>query len=240
MPQPSPHILVVDDHRDIRELLAKFLTKHGHRVTAAADALEARRALKAAAFDLVVLDIMMPGEDGLSLCRHLRETTAVPVILLTAMGEETDRIIGLELGADDYISKPFNPRELLARIRSVLRRTHALPPNTEPKAGERFSFAGWTLDTDNRNLENNSGETTTLSTGEFNLLLAFLRRPNAVLSREQLLDLTKGRAAALFDRSIDNQVSRLRRKIEPDPKRPTLIQTVWGGGYKFTATVDSA
>ena len=236
--ETTPHILVVDDHRDIRDLVARFLVKHGLRATTAKDAHEARNALKAGGFDLVVLDIMMPGEDGLSLTRHLRETTTMPVILLTAMAEETDRIVGLELGADDYLTKPFNPRELLARIKSVLRRVNSLPPSREPDAGQRYTFDQWTLHADRRELEDENGIITPLSTSEFQLLSVFVERPNMVLSREQLLDLTKGRAAKVFDRSIDNQVSRLRRKIEADPKDPRLIQTVWGGGYKFSGQVE--
>ena len=234
----TPHILVVDDHRDIRELLARYLDKSGLRVTAAADAAEARRALKDAAIDLVVLDIMMPGEDGLALCRHLRETTETPVILLTAMAEETDRIVGLEIGADDYITKPFNPRELLARIKAVLRRAQALPPGRDVEAAGKLHFAGWTLDLERRELLDGEGVVTPLSTGEFRLLAAFVEHPGRVLSRDQLIDLTRGRAAAPFDRSVDNQVSRLRRKIEPDPAKPSLIKTVWGGGYSFVAEVE--
>ena len=234
----TPHILVVDDHRDIRELLARYLDQSGLRVTAAADAAEARRALKDAAIDLVVLDIMMPGEDGLALCRHLRETTETPVILLTAMAEETDRIVGLEIGADDYITKPFNPRELLARIKAVLRRAQALPPGRDVGTAGRVRFAGWTLDLERRELLDTGGVVTPLSTGEFRLLAAFVEHPGRVLSRDQLIDLTRGRAAAPFDRSVDNQVSRLRRKIEPDPAHPTLIKTVWGGGYSFVAEVE--
>jgi two-component system OmpR family response regulator len=234
----TPHILVVDDHRDIRELLARYLDRCGLRVTAAADAAEARRALKDAAIDLVVLDIMMPGEDGLALCRHMRETSETPVILLTAMAEETDRIVGLEIGADDYITKPFNPRELLARIKAVLRRTRALPPGRDVVAAGTLRFAGWRLDLERRELLAADGVVTPLSTGEFRLLAAFVEHPGRVLSRDQLIDLTRGRAAAPFDRSVDNQVSRLRRKIEPDPANPTLIKTVWGGGYSFVAAVE--
>lgn len=236
----KPHILVVDDHRDIRELAGRYLSRNGFRVTTAEDASAARKALTAAAIDLVVLDIMMPGEDGLSLCRHLREATDVPVILLTAMAEETDRIVGLEIGADDYVVKPFNPRELLARIRSVLRRTRSLPPSREPRAGGIYRFAGWTLDPARRELTSASNVTVALSTGEFRLLVAFLERPGVVLTREQLLDITRGREAAPFDRSVDNQVSRLRRKIEADPKAPVLIKTVWGGGYALSAGVERA
>ncbi len=235
--EPTPHFLVVDDHRDIRDLVARFLKKHGLRAETAASAGAARRALDNGAFDLVVLDIMMPGEDGLSLCRHLREHGKIPVILLTAMAEETDRIVGLEIGADDYVTKPFNPRELLARIRAVLRRSQSLPPNPEPFQGERLKFGQWTLNIDQRELTNEEDLLVPLSTGEYLLLSTFLARPDRVLSRDQLLDLTKGRAAAAFDRSIDNQVSRLRRKIEKDPKQPHFIQTVWGGGYKFVGPV---
>ena len=235
----EPHILVVDDYREIRDLLAKYLAKSGLRVSTAGNSAEARRALKAAAIDLVVLDIMMPGEDGLSLCRHLRETTDTPVILLTAMAEETDRIVGLEIGADDYVTKPFNPRELLARIKSVLRRANSLPrPRDQLEtATRRLSFDRWTLDVDRRELVGPDGVAVPLSTAEFRLLTTFLKRPRMVLSREQLLDLTSGRAAEVYDRSIDNQVSRLRRKIEADPKAPAIIKTVWGGGYSLAADV---
>ena len=236
MNEPTPHILVVDDHRDIREPLAKYLAKHGYRVSAAENAAVARRLLKQSAVDLVVLDVMMPGEDGLSLCRHLRETSALPVILLTAMAEETDRVVGLELGADDYVTKPFNPRELLARIKAVLRRTQSLPPHRALE-GDVIAFDRWRLKVGQRELLGPDEVAVPLSTAEFQLLSAFLSHPNRVLSRDQLLDLTQGRKAGAFDRSIDNQVSRLRRKIEADPKEPRLIKTVWGGGYLFAAEV---
>jgi two-component system OmpR family response regulator len=236
--EPTPHILVVDDEREIREPLAKYLIKSGLRASIAAGGAEARAALKTSAIDMVVLDIMMPGEDGLSLCRHLRETTDIPVILLTAMVEDTDRVVGLEIGADDYLTKPFNPRELLARIRAVLRRANAVPRPRESAAGERLKFGGWMLDMDRRELIGGDGVAAPLSTAEFKLLAAFLRRPGIVLSRDQLLDLTSGRAAEVFDRTVDNQVSRLRRKIEADPKNPVLVKTVWGGGYMFTADVE--
>jgi two-component system OmpR family response regulator len=239
MMETTPHILIVDDHRDIRDLLAKFLRKHAIRISIASDAGQARKHLKTSAIDLIVLDIMMPGEDGLSLARHVRETANIPIILLTAMAEETDRIVGLELGADDYMTKPFNPRELLARIKTVLRRTHSIPPSREPELDKRVRFGRWTFHADRRELMNDDDEVVTpLSHGECLLLSAFLERPNIVLNRDQLLDLTKGRMANLFDRSIDNQVSRLRRKIEDDPKNPRFIQTVWGGGYKFAGAVE--
>ena len=234
---PSPHILVVDDHRDIRETLARYLVKNGLRATTAENAAHARKALKAASIDLVVLDIMMPGEDGLSLCRHLVETGSMPVILLTAMADDTDRVIGLEIGADDYVTKPFNPRELLARIRAVLRRTSLVPKERDPIEQDRLHFDGWSLNVARRELLDPDGTSVALSSGEFQLLCAFLKRPKMVLNRDQLLDLTTGRTPAVFDRSIDNQVSRLRRKIEEDPKEPKLIKTVWGGGYMFTAEV---
>jgi two-component system OmpR family response regulator len=234
----TPHILVVDDHRDIRDLLARFLTKHGLRASVADSAAAARKSLQAADVDLVVLDIMMPGEDGLSLTRSLRETRDIPVILLTAMGEETDRIVGLEVGADDYLSKPFNPRELLARIKAVLRRAQTLPRPRETSHG-RLAFDRWILDLSRRELVDERQVAVALSSGEFRLLAALLERPGMVLSRDQLLDLTRGRSAQPFDRSIDNQVSRLRKKIERDPRSPQLIKTAWGDGYTFAGEVKS-
>ena len=237
--EENPHILVVDDHRDIREPLAKYLAQHSYLISEADSAQAARRVLEKSAIDLVVLDIMMPGEDGLSLCRHLRETTQIPIILLTAMTEETDRIVGLEMGADDYVTKPFNPRELLARIKAVLRRFHSLPPDRETIDGDRVKFDEWVLDIRRRELIGADGVTTPLSTGEFKLLSVFLNHPDRVLTRDQLLDLTKSRNAEAFDRSIDNQVSRLRKKIEADIKSPQFIQTVWGGGYRFQAEIEN-
>jgi two-component system OmpR family response regulator len=183
---------------------------------------------------------MMPGEDGLSLCRWLRETTDVPVVLLTAVADETDRIIGLEMGADDYVTKPFSPRELLARIRAVLRRATALPAQRNQSESAAVCFDRWTFNTAQQELVDADGVAVALSTGEYRLLLAFVNHPNHVLSREQLLDLTQGRDAEVFDRSVDNQVSRLRRKIEADPANPRLIMTVWGGGYRFTAACEPA
>jgi two-component system OmpR family response regulator len=234
----SPHLLVVDDDREIRDLLSRFLTKHGYRVTAAKDAREARRILAEARINLVILDVMMPGEDGLSLCRELRAKSPTPIVMLTAMGEDTDRIVGLEMGADDYLPKPFNPRELLARIKAVLRRAGALRPIEPVERGKLLRFAGWTLDLGRRRLESPAGTPIELSTGEYELLVALAERPQRVLNRDQLLDLARGRAAIPFDRSIDVQVSRLRRKIEADPKSPQIITTVRGGGYMFTPAVD--
>ncbi len=233
----SPHILVVDDHRDIRDLLAKYLKKNGMRVSTADGGRSARQVLQTAAIDLAVLDIMMPGEDGLDLCRHIRESSDMPVIFLTAMAEDTDRVVGLELGADDYVTKPFNPRELLARIKAVLRRAGG----TGRPAGDPaplFLFEGWTLDTARRELIDPHKVTVPISAAEYRLLTTFLERPNMVLSRDQLLDMTAGREAKAFDRAIDNQISRLRKKIEPDAKQPRMIKTVRGGGYVFAVPVD--
>ncbi|MEJ2122145.1 MAG: response regulator [Alphaproteobacteria bacterium] len=236
----TPHILIVDDDAEIRDLLARFLKKHEMRVETAADGRAMAKAMEAARFDLVVLDLMLPGEDGLSLCRRLRVESALPVIMLTALGEETDRIVGLEMGADDYLAKPFNPRELLARIRAVLRRVgKSAGPATEERR-RRLGFAGWTLDLAKRELREPGGALVALTAGEFDLLAAFAEHPKRVLNRDQLLDLTRGRAAAAFDRSIDVQLSRLRRKVEADPKDPQLVKTVRGGGYIFTADVERA
>jgi two-component system OmpR family response regulator len=237
--EPTPHVLVVDDSADIREPLARYLTKKGLRVSTATGAQDVRRMVKGNAFDLVVLDIMMPGEDGLSLCRFLQETSDMPVILLTAMVEETDRIVGLEIGADDYVTKPFSPRELLARIRAVLRRTQSMPSRRDAvPANKQFRFGRWRVDAGGRELLDQDNVAVPLSTAEFRLLLVFLQRPHMVLTREQLLDLTAGRALEPFERSIDNQVSRLRKKIEDDPKKPMLIKTVWGGGYVLASDVE--
>lgn len=234
---PSLHLLVVDDDREIRDLLSRFLVKHGYRVSIARDAREARRAIADARLDLVILDIMLPGEDGLALCRWLRADSKLPVIMLTAMGEETDRIVGLEMGADDYLPKPFNPRELLARIKAVLRRARQPGPSAGDGQVMHLLFAGYRLDLARRRLAASDGAGVPLSSGEFDLLVAFAEHPQRVLSRDQLLDLTRGRNAVPFDRSVDIQVSRLRRKIEVDPKQPALIGTVRGGGYIFTAPV---
>ena len=235
----QPHILVVDDARDIREPLVRYLKESGYRASAADGAAAARRAMRTSGIDLVILVIMMPGEDGLSLCRSIRETSGIPVIMLTARGEELDRIVGLEVGADDYVSKPFNPRELLARVGAVLRRTNTLPPRLRGPSAERYRFGEWIFNAAQREIVGPDGLALPLSSGEFKLLMAFLERPKVALSREQLLDLTKGRDAEVFDRSIDNQVSRLRRKIEQDPKNPRYIKTVWGGGYMFTSDVEN-
>ncbi len=236
MPHP-PHILIVDDHREIRDALAKYLEKNGMRATTAANAVAMDAAMKVGQFDLIVLDVMMPGEDGLSVCRRLRAQGDIPILMLTALGDETDRIVGLEVGADDYLPKPFNPRELLARIKAILRRSDRAEVSGRSLAGHRVAFDRWVLDTDRRVLTDVDGTEVGLTTAEFRLLTVFLERPRFVLSREQLLDLTSGRAAHVFDRTIDNQISRLRRKIESEPTRPSLIATVWGGGYSLAAEV---
>ena len=233
----TPHILIVDDHREIRDALVKYLEKSGMRASSAANAVAMDAALKVGAFDLIVLDVMMPGEDGLSVCRRLRGQGSIPILMLTALGDETDRIVGLEVGADDYLPKPFNPRELLARIKAILRRSELAPVQGSSLAGHRLAFDRWILDTDRRTLEDSNGNEVGLTTAEFRLLTVFLERPRFVLSRDQLLDLTSGRAAQVFDRTIDNQISRLRRKIEVDSAKPVLIATIWGGGYSLATDV---
>lgn len=235
--EPAPHILVVDDDREIRDLLSRFLEKQGMRVTAARDAREARKVWPLGRYHLVVLDLMMPGEPGLDFARWLRSQSDVPIVILTAMGEETDRIVGLELGADDYVAKPFNPRELLARIRAVLRRASGEGAAKEPPA-KVIRFAGWTLEPGRRRLLNPDGAEVSLTGGEYELLLVLVERPNRVLTRDMLMDLLRGRQAGPFDRAIDVAVSRLRRKLEDDGRNPTLIKTVRGGGYVLAATVE--
>ncbi|MXP26336.1 response regulator [Altererythrobacter indicus] len=231
----SIHVLLVDDEPDLREPLAEYLVRQGFRVSEAGDASKARSLLVLEMPDIALVDIMMPGEDGLSLCRHLSEAKGMPVILLTAKGEAMDRIIGLEIGADDYVVKPFEPRELVARIRSVLRRAHKPPAEVEEDA--LYTFEGWTLDPLKHRLTDQEGTVVTISSAEFRLLKAFLDHPRQVLDRDRLLDMVQGREAHLFDRAVDNQVSRLRRKIEADGRDPKLIQTVWGGGYRLAADV---
>jgi len=231
------HLLLVDDERDIREPLAAYLARAGYRVSKAGNAEAARALLAAKDFDLVLLDIMMPGEDGLALTGFIRATTALPVILLTARAEETDRIVGLELGADDYVTKPFSPRELLARIKAVLRRSGDGNSRVRPPEAESFAFGPWVLKTGERELVDRDGVAIPLSTGEYNLLYAFVTHPRRVLSRDQLLDLSQGRELAAFERSIDNHISRLRKKIEESASEPKLIKTVWGGGYMLASEV---
>ncbi len=242
----KPHILIVDDNHEIRDLLGDYLSNHGYSVSLAEGGEKMRDCLQREAIDLVVLDIMMPGEDGLSLLKQLRETRGgatqgretqgPPVIMLTAMSEDADCVLGLELGADDYVTKPFSPRVLLARIKAVLRRpsTENSSQQSPSEANENVRFKGWELDINQRQLIRNDGLLIPLSNAEFILLQVFLAHPQQVLSRDQLLTLTKGREAQPFDRSIDNQISRLRRKIETDVHNPSLIKTIWGGGYMFT------
>jgi two-component system, OmpR family, response regulator len=236
MNKSRPHLLLVDDEPSIRDPLGKYLERQGFRVTDAGDASMARSALLAYDIDLVLLDIMMPGEDGLSLCRHIAANDGPPVILLTAKSEETDRIIGLEIGADDYVVKPFSPRELVARVKVVLRRVSSGAPKSAT-AGESYNFAGWTLNTTEQTLHAPDSVLVPLSSGEYRMLEALVTRAGQVLTRDQLLDLTRGREGGPFDRAIDNQVSRLRRKIEIDPKDPQHIKTIWGGGYRFSTEV---
>jgi len=233
----GPHILIVDDHREIRDLVSRALGKDGFRVSTAADGKAMRRVLADAHIDLILLDLMLPGEDGLSLCRSLRADSDIPIIMLTAKGDEIDRVIGLEMGADDYLPKPFGSRELIARIRAVLRRNRAREPAAGKDKPKRYLFDRWTFDVDRRELLAGDGVAVPLSTGEFDLLLALVEHPQRTLSRDQLLDLARHRAANTFDRSMDTQVSRLRKKIERDAGEPKLIKTVWGGGYIFTPDV---
>jgi two-component system OmpR family response regulator len=231
----EPHILIVDDNREIRDGLSRYLRANGYRATAADSAAAARSVLKTNGIDLAVIDVMMPGEDGLKLTSGLRGESALPIIMLTARGEEVDRIIGLEIGADDYVAKPFNPRELIARIGAVLRRARIQGGKPGELQSQRVRFENWVLDIARRELIGVNGTALPLSAGEFRLLIAFIERPKVALTRDQLLDITQGRNLDTFDRSVDSAVSRLRRKIESDARNPRLIKTVWGGGYVFTA-----
>ncbi len=234
----QPHILVVDDDPEIVDLVGQLITAEGYRVSRAGDARVGRQVLDSGPVDLIVLDFMLPGTDGLTFCRELRaEGVATPIIMLTAKGDDFDRVLGLEMGADDYLPKPFHGRELLARIKAVLRRSegHAQRPTD---ADRRFiAFEGWQLDTAKRELVASDGVVVLLSSAEFELLIAFVTWPQMILSREKLLDATHGRSAVISDRSIDIQVSRLRRKLGDDPKSPRIIKTVWGAGYLFTPDV---
>jgi two-component system, OmpR family, response regulator len=231
------HILIVDDDAEIRSLLTQYLVKNGLRVTAVGDGRAMAQALDAGRIDLIVLDLMLPGDDGLTLCRNLRAKSGVPIIMLTARGEETDRIVGLEMGADDYLAKPFSARELLARIKAILRRARSLPDNLQPDSARYLRFAGWVLDTVHRQLVSAANVVTPLSGAEYRLLRIFLGHPNRVLNRDQLVDLTQGREADPLDRSIDVQVSRLRNRLGDDPREPRLIKTVRGEGYVLAVDV---
>jgi two-component system OmpR family response regulator len=237
----STRILLVDDDRELRDLVSRLLERHGYHVATAKDSREMTAALARGKADLLILDVMLPGKDGLQICREIREESHVPILMLTAMGEEADRVVGLEMGADDYLAKPFSPRELLARVRALLRRADYMKASAAPQRnGNRIlRFAGWKLDLGRRRLEAPDGLLVGLTSGEFEMLVAFVEHPQRVLSRDQLLDLTRGRDSSPFDRSIDVQVSRLRRKIEADPKAPSMIVTVRGDGYEFTQAVES-
>ncbi|MEW5788651.1 MAG: response regulator [Pseudomonadota bacterium] len=231
------HLLVVDDDGELRDLLRDYLGQAGFRVTAVADGRQMQRVLDNARFDLVILDVMLPGEDGLALCRKLRAISRIPILMLTARGDEVDRIVGLEMGADDYLSKPFNPRELLARVKSILRRAGSLPENMADEDVRSFHFLGWILDTRLRQLLSPAGVVVDLSGAEYKLLRTLLEHPNRVLSRDQMLEFTQGREAGAFDRAVDVQVGRLRRKLGDDPREPRLIKTVRNEGYVLAVPV---
>lgn len=233
-----PHVLVVDDEEDIRSLLTGFFCKHGHEVSVAADGSAMFAALERQQIDLVLLDITLPGEDGFSLCKRLRATSNVPIIMLTAMADHVDRVVGLEIGADDYLVKPFDARELLARVKAVLRRTtEAAPAASSTGTRPVLNFSGWRLDVARRELRSADNTLMILSGAEFDLLLAFVEHPEHVLTRDQLLDLARGVSHSAYDRSIDVLVGRLRQKLEVDVKNPSMIRTVRGAGYVFTPAV---
>ena len=239
MTHSSPNILVVEDDRETRALIAKYLRGNACNVTTATDGREMTRALAEHRVDLVILDVMLPGEDGLSLCRKLRAESQIPIIMLTARGEDVDRILGLEMGADDYLAKPFNPRELLARINAVLRRHSMALTASSTEGASALHFLGWRIDFRLRELRSPDGARVAMTSAEFDLLRVFCERPGRVLSRDSLLDLTQGRNAGSFERSIDVLVSRIRRKIEPNPDEASVIKTVRSGGYLFTPGVEA-
>jgi two-component system OmpR family response regulator len=238
MQAPAASLLIVDDDADLRVLLKDFFVRHGYAADTARDGATMRAALAKNRYDLIVLDVMMPGDDGLTLCREIRSTGTTPIVFLTALAEEADRIVGLEMGADDYVVKPFAARELLARVRAILRRANPLVPVHRPSGFEALAFAGWQLAPARRELKAPDGTLVSLTAGELDLLVAFVRNPGVVLTRDRLLDLTKGRSAGPFDRSVDVQLSRLRRKLEADPQNPQLIKTVRHGGYLFAVNVE--
>lgn len=237
MSDQKSHILVVDDDRELRDLVSNLLRKNGFKVDAADGAKEMRKVLRTAKIDLIVLDRVMPEEDGLVICQEIRRTSRIPIIMLTLLGSETDRVVGLEVGADDYVQKPFSPQELVARIKAVLRRSRDLPLSARIDGTRALHFNGWRLDRMRRELFSPDGVETFLTDGEFDLLQAFAEHPQVTLTRDQLIDLTSGRTPALIDRSIDMQVARLRRRIEPGQDSPKLIKTVRQRGYVFTADV---
>jgi two-component system OmpR family response regulator len=235
----SGHVVIVDDQKEICDVVQEYLSGEGYRVSVAHDGVTMRRVLAQSPVDLVILDLMLPGEDGLTLARTLRNESAIGIIILTGRSETVDRIIGLEMGADDYLPKPFVLRELLARVKSVLRRVSTRAPERAPASGRaRARFSGWNLDLSSRELVSPAGKEVRLTTGEFDLLSAFVNHANQVLSRDRLLDLARNRESGPFDRTIDVQVGRLRRKLEDDPQRPNMIKTVRGSGYIFTPPVE--
>lgn len=238
-PNPAnPQILIVEDDLEIGKMLAQTMLENGMVPTVADDGRVMQSLLRANSYDLIVLDVMLPGEDGLSICRRIRSERTIPIILLTALGEEIDRIVGLEVGADDYITKPFSPREVVARIRSLLRRaSYGLVTNSNQR---KLRFEGWQIDPLRRQVHDPSNARVALTTTEFDLLLAFCRNPGRVITREELLSLTHTGLAGPIERSVDVHISRLRQKIENDPREPVLLQTVRLGGYMFTATVEEA
>lgn len=236
-PVSDAHILIVDDDAQLRQLVSKMLRAHGYRATAVAGGREMLEMLRATPVDLIILDVMLPGASGLELCRHVRQSSSVPILMLTAKSEETDRVLGLEMGADDYLTKPFGSRELLARVRALLRRTNNAPNLVRPPTGTKYTFEGWIVDTLRRELINPEGIIIDVSTGEYDLLLVFVEAPQRVLTREQLLDLARNRTTVPgFDRSIDTQISRLRRKMGGDDA-DSIIKTIRGAGYMFVPTV---
>jgi two-component system OmpR family response regulator len=233
-----PHILLVDDDEDILSLLDAFFRKHGHTVCVAEDGKAMFTALENQTFDLIILDVMLPHEDGFSLCRRLRTTSTIPIIMLTAVADSTDRVVGLELGADDYLTKPFDQRELLARVKAVLRRTAAAAATAQhDETRPLLCFAGWRLDVVRRELRSTDNTLVLLSSVEFDLLLAFAEHPRRILTRDQLIDIARGSTHVAYDRSIDVQVSRLRYKLEQDPKNPSIIRTIRNAGYMFVPEV---
>lgn len=238
----EPHILIVDDEPGIRTALVRYLSGEGFKATPCVDGVALRHALEGEPVDLILMDLMLPGEDGLALARFVRSRSAVPIIMLTGKGDVIDRVVGLEAGADDYIAKPFHLREVLARIRTVLRRGQGAtePAAPAPASQEEFCFDGWRLDLSNRQVTGDGGTALTLTTGEFDLLAVFVQHPNRVLSRDQLMTMLKGREWSAFDRAIDTQVRRLRKRLGDSGKEPALIKTVRGTGYLFAAKVRRA
>ena len=238
MPDTQQHILIVDDDREIRTLLRDYLEKNGYRASVAADGKGLRRAIEQSHIDLIVLDLMLPGEDGLTLCRELRAHSQVPVLMLTALAEEVDRIVGLEVGADDYLAKPFSPRELVGRIKAILRRTAYMPREPVADAVKGYRFGDWRLDTTTRTLTHSDGTGISLGGAEFRLLAILLAHPKRVLSRVQMMELLRGREMDPFDRSIDVRISRLRQTLRDEARSPTIIKTVYGEGYVIGVPVE--